>query len=472
MNAALMKYRYRFGIVIVIAAVIIYKLKFLLLPYFWDEAWPYSVAVRTLFNNGLSLLPGAIDADLSRGHPLMFHFLAALWMKIFGNGVLSGHSFVLAISVFLIVCTYLFCKKFFSERVGFIAGLLLSVQPLFITQSVFLMPEMLMALWTMLCLFVFFEGRKFLFLIFGTAMMLTKESGYVLPAILFIAEVFVFFFSKQKSSRSFLGKLLLICIPVFVASIFYILQKNKFGWFFYPFHMDHISSSLKVFPENLQNEAAYLFIYYGRNGISIFVIISLIWILTLPKFGFTQNEKKILPVLSLYIVLYLVFSALNFYIPRYLMCAFPPFIIIGSVLADKVFARFKLIYPLIITGIAVTCLFFYFQPKKYGDMDYSPSVNTDLQMVRYCEQMGLQDKKIFTTTLIRYALNEPYTGYLSAGKFSNVQWEFSGDTEYCIFSADEYDSDLFSKIKKENRLELVKRFEAQYAWCELYKINR
>jgi len=56
----LRKYKYATAIGLIIIALLSYKFRFLFLPYYWDEAWPYSVGVHDLYDNGLSLMPGAI----------------------------------------------------------------------------------------------------------------------------------------------------------------------------------------------------------------------------------------------------------------------------------------------------------------------------------------------------------------------------------------------------------------------------
>ena len=41
----------------------------------WDEIWVYAPALTEMAEIGPTLLPGVLDAELSRGHPLLFHFL-------------------------------------------------------------------------------------------------------------------------------------------------------------------------------------------------------------------------------------------------------------------------------------------------------------------------------------------------------------------------------------------------------------
>ena len=120
------------GFIFLIALILLLiglKVPSLSLPYFWDEAWPYSTAVHLMYENGLSLLPGAIPFDISRGHPLFFHFMNASAMHLLGNSIAASHLFPLLISILLLIVTYLFCLTFFSEKVAIIASSVLFIQP-------------------------------------------------------------------------------------------------------------------------------------------------------------------------------------------------------------------------------------------------------------------------------------------------------------------------------------------------------
>ena len=331
---------------------------------------------------------------------------------------------------------------------------------------------MLLALWTMLC-FLFWTGnKKYLFILCATAMLLTKESGGVFFIALFLYESGVFVIQKDKKFSVLFRNLSLVIIPIAIASTNYIIQKIKFGWFLYPFYMDVVKSSRASFFENLPSAAAYTFIYDGRNGISIFIVISLLLIFFFFKKKFSKMEQKTIIVFTLFIFLFLLFSSVNYYIPRYLMCIFPPFIIIASFIIEKAFVVIKPVLALIITGMVVTGIFFYAQPKQFGDRDYSPSVITCKNTIDYCESQRLYTSYIFTGSIMRAALSEPYAGFISGVKFTHVQWEFDDKTEYCIFNEDEYDKALADKIKKEYKLRLVSRVALNYAWSEIYIVER
>lgn len=467
------KYKYLIATLIAIAIVVIYKLSFLPLPYYWDEAFPYSTAVHTMYHHGISFSPAAVPPDISHGHPPMFFILGAAWMYLFGTSLIAGHSFALFVAALTAFTTFLFGSRFFSPRVGFIATLLFCSQAVFISQSAFLMPEMIMALFTLWAFYAYFAGKNLLFVIITAAMLLTKESGAVLIISLACVECYSFLTSKTYGIKNLLVKAAYIGAPVAIASLFFIAQKALYGWFLYPSHIGYISSRWTDFKQNLPGGIEYLLIYYGRNAFTLLIIIAVIYSYSKRhRNNASGNFRKIAPVFGCYIIFYLLFSSVNVFIPRYLLCIFPPFIIIGAALTERAFTSFRLLYPLAIAGICAACIYFYSIPLPGGDRNYAPSVKTDLAMVRHCELLGLQEKHIFTTSVLRLAFNDVYAGYVTGKPFTDIQWEFDKNTEYCIFSLDEYDASLFDKIKRENDLQLIKRFRDSYAWCELYKVVR
>jgi 4-amino-4-deoxy-L-arabinose transferase-like glycosyltransferase len=446
------------------------------LPYYWDEAWPYGVAVRTMQAHGISLIPGSISTFLARGHPLMFHFLAAVWMDVFGVSLISGHSFALVISILLIITIYQFCKDLFSERVGFIAVLLFASQAIFIAQSVFLVPEMLLALFTLLSFNFFLKGNNLLFIVSTTAMLLTKESGCIAVLAMVAYELLNCLFNKQGNFFTLFKKLMIIAVPVCIASIFFIIQKIKYGWYLYPFYTDNINTNWQSVFEKIPEIVAYFFLYYGRNGLTFFVTISVGFLAIKKRLKFYGDERLVFTIFPIFILLFIIFSAINYYyIPRYLLCAFPPFIILSVSIVDKAACHIhlratKLIYLIVIVSLAATDLYLY-STRFEGDNDYSPAVKVDLQMVQWCEQQKLFDSYIYANCIMRYDFNEPYTGYTSGKAFSHIEWQPSKNTQYFIFTKDENDPPLYDKIKADYHLKLIKRFKEGYAWVELYQVG-
>ena len=96
----------RLPLFIILLVFVALKIPHLHYAYFWDESWPYAPALRAMYLHGPGLMPNAIDPELSRGHPLLFHALAATWMKIFGTSHVSLHSFALLISILFLIFIY------------------------------------------------------------------------------------------------------------------------------------------------------------------------------------------------------------------------------------------------------------------------------------------------------------------------------------------------------------------------------
>jgi 4-amino-4-deoxy-L-arabinose transferase-like glycosyltransferase len=455
-------------LVALIAGVILYKFRYLSLPYYWDEAWPYSKAVYLMYVHGPSLLPNSIAPFVSRGHPLMFHFLAAIWMNIFGTGLISGHSFALAISIFVIIVSYIFCKKFFSPQVGIVAAILLAFQPVFIAQSAFLLPEMMVALWTMLCFYFYFSNRKALFIVIASVLLLTKESGLVVLCTLGAYTVFQFVREKEKNSQSLIKSLLLVVTPVLIASTFFIAQKILCSFFLFPLYTSYIRDQWMSFTDTLPNAAAYLFIYDGRNGLSFFILASCVLLVTRRK-GLTDLERKIILCFGLFLSFFLAFSSVNFYIPRYLSCAFPPLMIVASVVIVKAFRKAPAVVCLIVAGLAVTHVYYYRQIKDAGDIDYFDTLVAHQQAVHYLEQKKLNDRYILTS-VIKIALEEPCAGYLSSKPFSHIQASFDDHTEYCVATSDDDQHQMYDQIMQRHKLVLLQRFGNRRGWSEIYQV--
>ncbi len=454
----------------IILIFVIYKLQFLNLPYYWDEAWPYAVGVRTMHAKGLSLLPGAIDPELSRGHPLMFHFLGAAWMKIFGVSLLSGHSFALALTVTTALTSYQLCKKLLSATAGIAVLLLLLVQPAIIFQGAFLMPEIMVAMWTMISFYFYFSKKWGLYIVSATALMLTKEPGLILPISIAGCETMEFFLTNEKKVGVLTRKLGIIIAPVFIASVFFILQRVIAGWFFLPLYTNMLRSPISVLKTQLPDVLAYVFVYQGRNGLLLLTATGLIYLL-LKKMRIPREHKRICLYLFSFVCCFCLFSAANYYIPRYVACVYPPLIIVCTYILHTAFSKWNLIYISIIAGLAITSVYYYTTEPTSGDCDYSPSIKVASLVVRYCEDHQLNDQPIYATCVLRYDLGLPYVGFLRGKPFSKLQTSIDNSTAYCVFSSDENGDDEIARASATQHLQLMYKATIDKRWCAVYMVQ-
>ncbi len=514
---------YFIGLLGVISAVLVFKFKHLSLPYFWDEAWVYAPAVLEMHKSGLSLLPDAIPPELSRGHPLLFHFLAACWVKIFGTSFFAVHSFALTVSVALLVAVYLFCKEFFSPLVGLLASLMLAVQPLFLAQSSFLLPEVMMALWTVLVLYYYLKEKWILFIVFASLMLLTKESGIVLLGTIGLWTLFENVFLKKEPvfKPEALKTYVLIASPLMVAGVYFIIQKLQNGWFLYPEHIGMMTFGWGIFHKKLLDVYGFLLQGQGRYllFISFFFCVSFFWkslswiekifipfaylavtyilfnlwgaddklsiVLILIIFArlfqtlFIKiyNEDvltgRVLSISALFVFFYFIFSQLNFLSLRYLLLIVPVIILIILGFIYRILEDKKWLFILVAVVSIANCFRQIHKYENVGDynLSYIDAIKAQQKLVNYCEENKLHENKIFASFILNNSLSNPIAGFLSAPKsFADLTDTLTSDVEYCLFTnidLQEENDSLLNVIK----LEKVKSFETNKVWIDVYKFH-
>ena len=174
----------RWVLFLVLIIFMICKLPSLSYPYYWDESWPYAPAIQAMYHHGISLSPSAIDPELSRGHPLFFHAIAAAWVNIFGSSHLSMHSFALTISLLFLIAIYETGLRLFNQRVAVMGVLLVATQVCFFIQSSFVLFEVLVAFLCFLSIVLYSRDKYFLTALCLCLLFYTKESGLIAGFVL------------------------------------------------------------------------------------------------------------------------------------------------------------------------------------------------------------------------------------------------------------------------------------------------
>jgi 4-amino-4-deoxy-L-arabinose transferase-like glycosyltransferase len=278
------------GVLLVCVLFAINKIKYLGLPYFWDEAWVYAPAVFDMFQNGPSLSPDSIDPLLSRGHPILFHFLAVCWMTIFGTSFTAVHSFAVFIAILLIVAVYKLGEALAAKSVGFGAAALLAMQPLFIQQAGFLLPEIMLALFVTLTVLFYLKRKMWLYLVAGSAMLLTKETGILVIGMLGLVELFEFVRNREFTIKRLI-ETLWVGSPVVIAFLYFLAQYMQFGWFMFPEHVSMFETDPEIWLKKREIVFRLFFLEQHRYFI--------IWVvLAVAAFGMekgTQCSEGLLP---------------------------------------------------------------------------------------------------------------------------------------------------------------------------------
>lgn len=513
-------------LLVVLAVFVALKIPHLFYPYYWDESSPYAPAVAAMGKHGFSLLPTAISPELYRGHPPLFITLAGTWMRIFGSSHIAMHSFALVISVVTLIAVFECTLRLFNARTAAMAVLLTAGQVVFFVQSSFVLPEVLVSLLAFLSL-AFYCRQQYLATALSLACLLyTKESGVVMLGVLG-ADALIRLFSKDTFSKKML-RIAAVSLPVVPVLIFFTLQKQAYGWWFFPLHTKMIDTDMRHMWYTLRVSALdaifagdqriyqlllaivaisvfaitkkkfrllsivpiAVLLYFAITDVNfatrlnqfvlytaIFVALSIVFLGACNKYIAVSNEQQKYFTLSfVFIFAFALFSSVNFFTYRYMLESIIPLLVLAATLictTIEATCRF-LYYPALLIIVFISAVGFY-TDEGGGDTDLACFGNMQLQqhVVDYLEKNNAYDATIGAGCFIhRVHLTDPATGFLTSNRtFTHVDWDINY-ADYIIVDNIEPDERYDWLITKDPSLKLVFRETKGGSWVEIYKRTR
>jgi hypothetical protein len=151
-------------------------------PYFWDEAGQFIPASLDLFYKG-ELVP---QSTIPNVHPPgVMLYLAGVW-HVFGYSIATTRLAMLLIAMLACWCTWRLAADFLchDRKAAMMTLALLCLSPLFFSQSIMTLLDMPAMALTLLGLLLFLEERMVSAAIACVALVLVKETGALLPAVL------------------------------------------------------------------------------------------------------------------------------------------------------------------------------------------------------------------------------------------------------------------------------------------------
>lgn len=511
---------HHFTALLFLLAFIAFKWQYVGLPLYWDEAWVYGPAVKAMCAKGLSLLPDTIGTELTRGHPLLFHFMAALWAKVFGASNVSLHLFALCIAAALLLSTYVIGSRLGSPLIGLGAMVLLGLNEIFLAQSGLLLPEVTVGLFMLWALWFFIAGKFARYCLMASCALLVKESAIVLILAVFCWQVVVLLVGMEERGHGRIWlRLFTILSPLLPISLFISYQKLTYGWFFFPAHMGLLSFA----PKDIE----YLFRFgyeelFERQGmewatLAFGIIAPLVWkgwrkrysgvitvllyiaaikvlcgrwplepaltviavcacftaVIFIQFIPLSRQEGKrgAFPASSFILIVgFLLFSAVNFFSDRYLT-GLIPFVAIGMVAVIYSATRpwhwsiFAAVFLAILGNVAMNLG----RGTEVGDtkLSYRNDILATKAMIAYCEAAHLQHARFFGSFMDVTYMQDANAGYLGARQpFVHVKDRLAPDTEYALVSQAST-GDVLDQLMSAGFVE-VKRVESGPAWCALY----
>jgi len=473
MTAWLKKHIHSLILFFLLAALVLIKLPHLMLPYYSDEGFAFGPAVHMMYQNGPTILPSGLPPDYSYGHPLLFHFLVASWMKIFGESIFVAKSFALFVSILLLIAIFFTGKTLFNKDTGLLAALLLFFQPIFLAQSSFVLLETFLALLGLLTILFFFQKKWLLYALTASAMVLTKESGLFLVFALCIWQLMDVFLEKENhySARKMIYSYLIILVPAMVFGLFLIQQKLTWGWFLFPGRMDDMQMTYDNISRNLGHIRKVIFFIHGRYWLVIGLLVSLVGYYFIPGKRFTWHQWKLIWFITLFIGIFWFISSLNFISNRYFLIVITMLVLLIAAITIQAFQGKKwLLYPMMV-ALVVSQSIFSFRHYSTGDdnLGFTDVVEVHRDAVHYMEKSNLRNAYLYAHFLMLYNLQHPISGYLSDGQvFTNLTGIYTDSVEYAVISNVEICPEIDS-IRRLPHLELMQRIEKGLAWTEIYK---
>ncbi|PSK89017.1 ArnT family glycosyltransferase [Taibaiella chishuiensis] len=475
----------RLFLLLLLLVFVLCKLPHLDYPFYWDECWPYATAVRRMYDAGPGLLPGVIPADYSRGHPMLFHFLAAVWMKVFGTSHVAMHAFPLFVSVLGIAGVYEAALRLFNRNIAMISALLLAFQVMFFVQASFLLPEVFLAFLGFFSIYFYAQRRFGWTILMLTALFYTKESGMIVGMVLGCDALWNLLRGKEPL-RARLWLVVSVTIPVLLIALFFVLQKMIMGWYVFPFHAGLIELEPLLVLEKLRSCFDVLFVHDLRQYLLLLFILlfaavaikhkrlgaSLALLRDLWRKG-TPAQLRFIRLSLIFIPFFLLFTSINMFIGRYLFIALLPVLFIGAILLERyattVMGRPGLVVLLALIG-GIEAMAFY-KNNGHGDTDLGAFAGMRVQqaLVDYLEQHHYYQAAIGTNAYLeRMHLTDPYTGYLKGtDTFARVTWQITAATDIAVFDNIEPDYQC-ENVKADTTFLRVFRVDRGTAWGEIY----
>jgi 4-amino-4-deoxy-L-arabinose transferase-like glycosyltransferase len=191
------------------------------MPYYWDEVGQFVPAAWDIHDSG-RIVPVSTTPNI---HPPAVMAWVALFWKVFTESVLVARCAMLLFGALLLAAAFLLAVELCGSAPGlpaFFATFALALSPLVFTQSLMVQLDLPAAAFTCLALYFFLSERHWPAVAASCLLVLTKETGVLLPLVLF---VWLAFEKRYRRAAYYL-------IPAAVLGLWLVFLHHRTGsWF-------------------------------------------------------------------------------------------------------------------------------------------------------------------------------------------------------------------------------------------------
>jgi 4-amino-4-deoxy-L-arabinose transferase-like glycosyltransferase len=182
-----------------------------------DGSYSYRSA-RWIAENGMPFIPSGVEkGEQANGHPTLFFWLWAVFMRLFGNSLMTARILPTLATWLTLAGTWKFACTLSRDRLsGIMAAAGLLACPMFLAQGFRPLPDMCFAAAAVWSLFCFSRGRVTQAVLLCILAVLFREQGVLLACSFLLADL--------VKERRFRSRMLLWGLPLAVLAGHYLLN--------------------------------------------------------------------------------------------------------------------------------------------------------------------------------------------------------------------------------------------------------
>jgi len=301
-------------------------------------------------------------------HPPMKEFIASVFFLLGGINPVAYNFIGILFGLFGIVIFYKLCKRLTNGLVTTVAVLLFCTSPLFLSAGLFSLIDYLLGVFILASFYFYSKQKHFLYFLFASLALLTKETGAVLVIAIFAAEgiwAAKNIINKNVNIKKSIKNMLISLSPLITTAVWFCFLKSNGKTFWSDWNYSETSDkgtiytilnnifSLKMFNKYAYQNWLQLFIL---NFNWVFWIIAILGVIK-GKINLIKNKTLLSIFLFIFIYIISVLSFQTYTIPRYALPLEPFFYIAVAYGSYKISEKSKLLKLLIsIFLIGITSL--------------------------------------------------------------------------------------------------------------------
>ena len=193
------------------------------IPFFWDSNFFSALSVN-FYEKGMNGFIAPISNDTG-GFPLYSSYLTIMW-KCFGKTLTVSHFSMLPFILGVAYEFFKLAKRFLNDKAVALAMILLLIEPVFMTQSMLMGYDIIIAYFFLLSLNALYNKRTILYSIAILLLCLISVRGIMLALALFIIDYLLNKKFDFKFFKQYIPELLTL-------AIWMLYHKQQTGWYIF-----------------------------------------------------------------------------------------------------------------------------------------------------------------------------------------------------------------------------------------------